>query len=142
MIGDFLVVKKNKIDWSVYIKQADIPIFQYDWSKSVYGELQEIKPGKSITEILLSANKTPLDWNSKKQQTVETATYGSEFVVTYTCAKQIIDILTILCFLERYTKVTKSCKKINDLFNTSMCNYKLRSIDSCLNSWLLFGVPI
>ena len=102
---------------------SDIPDFQYDWSKSVYGELQEIKPtdapeplgnyvtlthyvdanpmhdvttGKSVTGILNLINKTPLDWYSKKQPTVETATYGSEFVAACTCVEQIIDFCTTL----------------------------------------------
>ena len=38
--------------------------------------------GKSFTGCLHFVNKTPVDWYSKKQATVETATYGSEFVAT------------------------------------------------------------
>jgi hypothetical protein len=36
-------------------------------------------------------NKTPIDSYSKKEATVETATYGSEFVAAKTCVDQIID---------------------------------------------------
>ena len=36
--------------------------------------------GKSLSGCLHFVNKTPLDWYSKKQPTVETTTYGSEFV--------------------------------------------------------------
>ena len=36
--------------------------------------------GKSLTGCLHFVNKTPVGWYSKKQATVETATYGSEFV--------------------------------------------------------------
>ena len=102
---------------------SDIPDFQYDWSKSVYGELQEIKPtdapeplgnyvtlthyvdanlmhdvitGRSVTGIFHLVNKTPLEWYSKKQTTVETATYGSEFVAACTCVEQMIDLQTTL----------------------------------------------
>ena len=32
--------------------------------------------GKSLTGCLYFVNKTPVDWYSKKQATVETATYG------------------------------------------------------------------
>ena len=32
--------------------------------------------GKSLTGCLHFVNKTPVDWYSKKQATVETATYG------------------------------------------------------------------
>jgi hypothetical protein len=36
--------------------------------------------GKSVTGILVLVNKTPLEWYSKKQPTIETSAYGSEFV--------------------------------------------------------------
>ena len=36
--------------------------------------------GKSLTGCLHFVNKTPVDWYSKKQAIVETASYGSEFV--------------------------------------------------------------
>ena len=36
--------------------------------------------GISLTGCLHFVNKTPVDWYSKKQATVQTATYGSEFV--------------------------------------------------------------
>jgi len=41
-------------------------------------------------------NETPMDWFSKKQVTVETATYGSQFV---TCVEQVIDLRNTLCYL-------------------------------------------
>jgi hypothetical protein len=37
--------------------------------------------GRSVTGILHLVNSTPIDWYSKLQNSVETATYGSEFVV-------------------------------------------------------------
>jgi hypothetical protein len=46
--------------------------------------------GRSVTGILHLVNGTPFDWYSKKQNTVETATYGSEFVAARTAAEQII----------------------------------------------------
>ena len=55
--------------------------------------------GKSVTGILHFLNKTPIDWYSKKQATVETATYGSEFVAARTCVEQIIDIRNTLRYL-------------------------------------------
>ena len=105
---------------------SDLPDIEYDWSKSVYGEIKEIIPhgapkplgkfvtlthyvdanlmhdmatGRSVTGILHLANKTPIDWYSKKQATVETATYGSEFVAARTCVEQIIDLRTTLRYL-------------------------------------------
>ena len=44
-------------------------------------------------------NKTPIDWYSKKQATVETATYGSEFVAARTSVEQIIDLRNTLRYL-------------------------------------------
>jgi hypothetical protein len=39
--------------------------------------MHNVMTGKSVTGILHIINKTPLDWYSKKQATVETAMYGS-----------------------------------------------------------------
>ena len=55
--------------------------------------------GKSVTGVLHLLNKTPIDWFSKKQSTVETATYGSEFVAARTCVEQIIDLRLTLRYL-------------------------------------------
>jgi hypothetical protein len=43
-------------------------------------------------------NKTPLDWCSKKQATIKTATYGSVFVAARVCVKQIIDLQNTLWY--------------------------------------------
>ena len=43
--------------------------------------------------------KTPVDWNSKKQTTLETVTYGSEFVAAKTATEQIMDIRQTLQYL-------------------------------------------
>ena len=55
--------------------------------------------GRSVTGILHLVNKTPFDWYSKKQGTVETATYGSEFVAGRIAVDQIIDHLMNLRYL-------------------------------------------
>ena len=55
--------------------------------------------GKSLTGCLHFVNKTPVDWYSKKQATVETATYGSEFVAVKTATEQIMDIRQTLRYL-------------------------------------------
>ena len=47
----------------------------------------------------LTVNKTHVDWYSKKQATVETATYGSEFVAAKTSTDQIMDIRQTLRYL-------------------------------------------
>ncbi len=98
---------------------------QYEWAH-VYGNVKEILPkdapkplgkevvlthyvdanfyhdvlaGRSVTGILHIINATPIDWYSKKQATVETATYGSEFVAACTCVEQIIDLRNTLRYL-------------------------------------------
>lgn len=105
---------------------SDLPIPEYDWARSVYGEIKELIPqdapeplgnwvtlthfvdanlmhcmatGRSVTGILHLINRTPIDWFSKLQGTVETATYGSEFVAARTCIEQIIDLRTTLRYL-------------------------------------------
>ena len=52
--------------------------------------------GKSVTGILHFLNQTPIDWYSKKQNTVETATFGSEIVAACTATEQIIDLRNTL----------------------------------------------
>ena len=99
---------------------------KHDWSYTVYGNVQEIIPnncpkplGKSVTTTttldanllcclatgashtahLHFCNQTPPDWCSKKQATVETATYGSEFVSAKTATEQIMDLRYTLRYL-------------------------------------------
>jgi hypothetical protein len=55
--------------------------------------------GHHVTGLLHLLNKTPIDWYSKKQSTVETATYGSESIASGTCVDQVIDLCTSLCYL-------------------------------------------
>ena len=47
----------------------------------------------------LGLNGTPIDWYSKCQATVETATYGSEFVAAHIATDQIIDLRITLRYL-------------------------------------------
>ena len=99
---------------------------KYDWSYTVYGNVQEIIPyncpkplgksvtttttldanllhclatGASLTACLHFCNHTPTAWYSKKQATVETATYGSEFVAAKTATEQIMDMRYTLRYL-------------------------------------------
>ena len=61
--------------------------------------LHDVSTGRSVTACLHFANATPIDWYSKKQSTVETATYSSEFVAARTCVEQIIDLRNTLRYL-------------------------------------------
>jgi hypothetical protein len=92
---------------------------EYDWSLSVYGDVKEIIPmdilepkgkyvtlshyfganlyhdmvtGRSVTVILHFLTQTLMDWYSKKQATVKTATFGSEFIAVRTTINQIINL--------------------------------------------------
>ena len=103
-----------------------LPDQDFNWTYSVYGNIHEILPddireplgevvtttttmdanlnhclatGNSLTGCLHFVNKTPVDWYSKKQATVETATYGSEFVAAKTTTEQIMDIRQTLRYL-------------------------------------------
>jgi hypothetical protein len=105
---------------------SDIEVAKYDWSKSVYGDASEAVPkdapeplgkpvtmshyqdanlyhdiiaGQSVTAILHFLNKFPIDWYSKKQATVKTATYGSKYISARTCVNQIVDLRTTLRYL-------------------------------------------
>ena len=55
--------------------------------------------GASLTACLHFCNQTPADWYSKKQVTVESATYGSEFVVAKTATEEIMDLRYTLRYL-------------------------------------------
>ena len=52
--------------------------------------------GRSVTGLLLMLNSTPIDWYSKKQGSVETATYGSEFVAARIGTDKIIEMRYML----------------------------------------------
>jgi hypothetical protein len=113
-------IRTDEPDYSV------LPEKVYDWANTCYpGAHEEIpsdmprplgKPvkttsyfdanlyhdlisGRSVTGILHLFNKTPIDWYSKLQSTVETATFGSEYVSARTCTEQIIDLRTTLRYL-------------------------------------------
>jgi len=55
--------------------------------------------GRAVTGVLHFLNGTPVDWYSKQQNTVETATYGSEFVAARIATNQIIDLRMTLRYL-------------------------------------------
>jgi len=55
--------------------------------------------GRSVTGILHLLNMAPVDWCSKFQSTVETATFGSEHVAARTATEQILDLHLTLRYL-------------------------------------------
>ena len=113
-------IRTNKPDYS------DLPDTNYDWMYTTYGNVKEAIPedlppslgksvvlttyvdanlhhdlitGRSVTGILHLVNQTPVDWYTKRQATVETATYGSEFVAARIATDQIIDLRLTLRYL-------------------------------------------
>jgi hypothetical protein len=112
-------IRTEKPDYS------DVPVRTFDWER-IYGKVEEEIPddipeplgksvvtttfldanllhclatGRSVSGILHLLNKTPVDWFSKKQNTVETATYGSEFVVARVGVDQTVDIRLTLRYM-------------------------------------------
>ena len=99
------------------------PDEQHDWTRTPYGvhpeEFPDYAPlpkgntvrhscfvdanlmacqvtGKSVTGIVHMVNGTPVDFYSKLQSTVETATYSSEFVAARTATEQVMDTRIVL----------------------------------------------
>jgi hypothetical protein len=85
----------------VLLKDASKPLRKYvTLSHNVDANLMhDVTTGNSVTGIIQLINKTPLDWYSKKQAKVETATYGSEFVAACICVEQIINLRSTLRYL-------------------------------------------
>jgi hypothetical protein len=105
---------------------SDLPKQKFDWEYSVYGNVVEPVPkdapnplgmpvllthyvdanllhnmltGRSVTGILSLANQFPIDWFAKTQATVETATYGTEFIASRTCVERDVDLRNTLRYL-------------------------------------------
>ena len=55
--------------------------------------------GISLTGCLHFVNITHVDWYSKNQATVETVSFGSEFVAAKTATEEIMDIRETLRYL-------------------------------------------
>ena len=105
---------------------SNLPHKEYDWQRAVYGGAKEEIPhdipeqkgkhvttttyvdanlhhdqvtGMAVTACLHIVNATPSHWYTKRQATVETATYGSEFVAARIATDQIIDLRYTLMYL-------------------------------------------
>ena len=55
--------------------------------------------GRAVIACLHLVNATPFHWHTKRQATVETATFGSEFVTTRIATDQIIYLSYTLMYL-------------------------------------------
>ena len=97
---------------------GDDPVW-YDWMETVYSSLQEqidsnapppkgkpvrlssffnanlmhdVVTGRSASDILEFINQMPIDWFSKRQGQVKTASYGSEFMVAWQATECMINL--------------------------------------------------
>ena len=66
------------------------------WMQNLHHDLMT---GKAVTAVLHFANATPFQWYSKRQSTVETATFGSQFVAPRTTVDQVMDTTNTLMYL-------------------------------------------
>ena len=116
----FIRVRTEEPDFS------DLPEKHYKWERTVYGDVKEIIPddiprplgkrvvltsyvdanlnhdlltGRSVSGVLHFVNQTPVHWFTKKQPTVETATYGSEFIAAKLAVEQIMAMRLTLRYL-------------------------------------------
>ena len=106
---------------------SNLPHREYDWQRTVYASAKEEIPhdipepkgkhvttttyvdanlhhhqvtGRAVTACLHLVNATPSHWHTKRQATVETATFGSEFVAARIATDQILTSGTHSCTLE------------------------------------------
>jgi len=59
----------------------------------------DLTTGRSVKGILHLVNQTPIEWYTRWQPTVETATYGSEFMAARTATVQIMDLRLTMGYL-------------------------------------------
>ena len=105
---------------------SNLPHKEYDWQKTVYSAAKEEVPhdipesegkhvttttyvganlhhdqvtGRAVTACLHLVSATPSHWHTKRQATVETATFGSDFVAARTATDHIIDLRYTLMYL-------------------------------------------
>jgi hypothetical protein len=105
---------------------SDLPPQDHDWARTVYGNVREQRPtdappvkgklvrtttykdanlyhdmtsGKAVTGVIHFLNGTPIEWYTRKQPTVETATYGSEFSAARSAIQQIAGLRITLQYL-------------------------------------------
>ena len=107
---DFSSLKDQEYDWTRTVYSGACEQIPHDIPKPLGKHVQtthyvdanqhhDLATGKAVTAALHFLNQTPIDAYTKRQSTVETATYGSEFVAARTAVDQIIDICTTLRYL-------------------------------------------
>ena len=107
---DFSSLRDQEYDWTRTVYSGACEQIPHDIPKPLGKHVQtthyvdanlhhDLATGKAVTAVFHFLNQTPIDAYTKRQSTVETATYGSEFVAARTAVDQIIDIRTTLRYL-------------------------------------------
>ena len=107
---DFSSLRDQEYDWTRTVYSGACEQIPHDIPQPLGKHVQtthyvdanlhhDLATGKAVTAVLHFLNQTPIDAYTKRQSTVETATYGSEFVAARTAVDQIIDIRTTLRYL-------------------------------------------
>ena len=109
-LPDYSVIPEKMYDWDYTCYEGAEELIPDDMPRPLGKEVQtttfvdanlyhDLISGRSVTGVLHLLNKTPIDWFSKLQSTVETATFGSEYVAARTATEQIIDLRNTLRYL-------------------------------------------
>jgi hypothetical protein len=109
-LPDYSVIPEKTYDWDYTCYEGAEELIPTDMPRLLGKEVQtttfvdanlyhDLISGRSVTGILHLLNKTPINRFSKLQSTVETATFGSEYVATRTATEQIIDLPNTLRYL-------------------------------------------
>jgi hypothetical protein len=109
-LPDYSVIPEKTYDWDYTCYEGAEELIPNDLPRPLGKEVQtttfvdanlyhDLISGRSVTGILHLLSKTPIDWFSKLQSTVETPTFGSEYVAARTATEQIIDLCNTLLYL-------------------------------------------
>ena len=109
-LPDYSVVPEKTFDWDYTCYEGATELIPSDIPRPLGKPVltttfvdanlhHDLISGRSVSGILHMLNKTPIDWYSKLQSTVETATFGSEYVAARTATEQIIDLRITLRYL-------------------------------------------
>ena len=162
--------KVIEFDEQVFIKT--------DWKKSIYGDIHEELPvnaktprgnpvnmscfvdashagdlltRRSHTGYIIFLNNAPIDWFSKKQNTVETSTFGAELVALRTATEKVralriklrmlgIPVVGPTSMFCDNDSVVKSTAKVEARLNKkhqAICWHAVR--EACAAGWILVG---
>jgi hypothetical protein len=109
-LPDYSIIPEKTYNWDYTCYEGAEELIPDDMPRPLGKEVQtttfvdanlyhNLISGRSVTGILHLLNKTPINWFSKLQSTVKTATFGSEYVVARTAMEPIIDLRNTLRYL-------------------------------------------